>query len=685
MNASNRKLISAGEAMIKKTALIFALCTLAALAWLFVEWDHIALKPGAAPWQPSVAAASIEPAAARTPCADYTPTRRAWFGDLHVHTAWSMDARSRGMLGNAEDAYRFARGETIGLGPFDEQRRGQRSVHLSAALDFAAVTDHAEWIGEIFVCTQPGSPAYATPECKSFRGEGPPVRSIATLIAGTGYPFINLIGYFDRASAVCGPDNRWCRQGLKSAWEQTQATAERYYDRSSDCRFTTFHGYEYSNSLGQSKVHRNIIFRNERVPELPVSSLEEVSPLGLWQQLDHLCTDTGGDCEAISIPHNPNVSNGRMFRIPWRDESLKEQRRQARLRARMEPVVEMMQVKGESECKAGMWQVFGEDELCDFEKIRGVGDVAPPDCEDDYGTGAIRGKGCQSRLDFARYALIEGMVEEQRSGVNPYRFGLAGSTDSHNATPGDVEEDSYDGCCANRDATVAGRLRPEPAFAGRSVVMRNPGGLMGVWAEENSRDSLFDAMQRREVFATSGTRIRPRLFVGKNLPQSICDDAFAEQGYRHGVPMGGVIDSQLASSPLFAVAVNADPDGGLLQRVQVVKVWHGDEGGFYQSVHDIAGGVDNGVTVDLDSCEVRGTGATQFCVTWRDEDFEADRPAAWYVRVLENPSCRWSWRQCLSLPVEQRPATCADPAIPRVIQERAWSSPVWYSPDAEKS
>lgn len=665
--------------MVKKLLLLVVLLLLIGGSWLWWEWDHIAVRSNASDWVPASAPADTRPAAVRAPCAEHDPLRRAWFGDLHVHTAYSMDARSRGMLGTVDDAYRFARGEAIGLGPFDESRVGGRSARLDVPLDFAAVTDHAEWIGEITVCTEPASPAYNSQECRAFRGEAEAVWSIATLIAGPR-PMINIIGFTDRKKEVCGPQNSWCREGLKTAWEQTRAAAERYYDRSEDCSFTTFHGYEYSNSPGQSKVHRNVIFRNERVPELPVSSLEEGDPLGLWEKLESLCNNSGGDCEALAIPHNPNVSNGRAFWVPWKGESLPEQQRQASLRARLEPIVEIMQIKGESECKAGMWQVFGEDELCDFEKLRGVGPAAPQDCQDDYGTGAIRGVGCQSRLDFARYALIEGMVEEQRIGVNPYRFGFVGSTDSHNASPGDVEEDSYDGCCADTDVTVKQRLDPASGFAGKSPALRNPGGLMGVWAEENSRDYLFNAMQRREVFATSGPRIEPRFFVGENLPEALCDGDFVGQGYRHGTAMGGVIDNTLQVSPVFAAAVSADPNGGLLQRLQVVKVWHDEEGRFHQSVQDVAGEPGNGATVNLDDCQVSGTGDSQLCATWRDPEFKPEQAAAWYVRVVENPSCRWSWRQCLTLPADERPASCSDAGIPRVIQERAWTSPVWYAP-----
>jgi Protein of unknown function (DUF3604) len=669
--------------MLKKVLLFSLLCLVLGAVWLQMNWTEV-INAGADPWEPPVQAARAEPPLSREPCAESEPLRRAWFGDLHVHTAYSFDARSRDMMGTPDDAYRYSRGGEIGLGPFDENRVGQRRVRIERPLDFAAVTDHAEWIGEINVCIDPEMTGYKTPACQAFRGEIETPDSLVTRLVGKSR-MMNIIGLGGRKEDLCGPQGIRCREGLKGAWETSQRATEEHYDRSSNCTFTSFHGYEYSNSTARSKIHRNVIFRNERVPELPVSSLEEPDPFGLWESLDRLCNKAEGDCEAISIPHNPNVSNGRLFSIFWRDEPVAEQRRRARLRGRYEPLVEMMQIKGESECKAGMWQVFGEDELCDFEKMRGEGDSAPEDCEAGIGAGAIMGEGCQSRLDFVRYALIEGMAEEERMGVNPYRFGFAGSTDSHNASPGDVDEENYDGCCADRDATVEGRLggrdsNTKSGFAGRSNAARNPGGLMGVWAQENTRDSLFDAMKRREVFATSGPRISPRFFAGENLPEDICSGEFVSLGDEHGVPMGGVLENQLAESPVFAAAVAADPEGGLLQRLQIVKVWHDDAGQFHQAVHDIAGNAQNGAGVDMTSCAVTGVGESQLCGRWQDPGFDAGQSAAYYVRAIENPSCRWSWRQCLQLPETERPPACSDPAIPKTIQERAWSSPIWYSP-----
>ena len=255
-------------------------------------------------------------------------------------------------------------------------------------------------------------------------------------------------------------------------------------------------------------------------------------------------------------------------------------------------------------------------------------------------------------------------------------MGLIGSTDAHNANPGDTEEDNYSGCCGTADDSPEKRLSSGVNFAGKPIAARNPGGLMGVWAEENSRDALFDAMKRREVFATSGTRISPRFFAGSELPEDICDGNLAAAGYAGGVPMGGQL-ARRDPSPLFAASVLADPSGGLLQRLQIIKVWHDGDRRFQQRVVDLAGDPNNGASVDLNSCEVRGRGATELCATWRDPDFDPEQLAAYYVRVIENPSCRHHWYDCLSFPEDERPERCQDPSLPKTVQERAWTSPIW--------
>lgn len=627
-------------------------------------------------WSPAGGAAPLSTPASRQPCAARAPLREAYFGDLHVHTAFSFDALSRGGFQTPDDAYRFARGEEIGLSPRDESGQPLRTIQLDRPLDFAAVTDHAEWLGEVVECTRPEAPAYDTPACRAVRGSGNP--------SDLGQAIAELFGDRPRSASICGEDPKRCRQGLLSAWERTQEAAERHYDRTSACSFTTFHAWEYTRMPGRSKAHRNVILRNEIVPELPVSWVDEPEVEGLWDKLESRCNN-GGSCEALTIPHNPNISNGLLFTLDYGDTPTEADRARAARRAQIEPLVEMMQSKGESECRQGMYGVVGgEDELCDFEKVRYVAGEQPPDCEEGTGSGAMDGRGCQSRLDFVRYGLIEGLRQWQRMGVNPIRVGLIGSTDTHNGTPGAVDEYAYRGHNSNVDSSPLKRLTEE-AYAPHRL--RNPGGLVGLWAEENTRDALFDAMKRREAFATSGVRIRPRLFADWNLPADLCErDDLVATADTGGVPMGGVLPPRESSNaPVFAATALQDPGttdhpGGLLQRIQMIKGWVGDDGLFHEAVYDIAGDAMNGADVSPDTCEPNGPGASSLCGTWTDPDFDPARPAVYYARILENPSCRWNARQCIALPAGQRPDACGDPETPWRIQERAWTSPIWYEP-----
>jgi hypothetical protein len=365
----------------------------------------------------------------------------------------------------------------------------------------------------------------------------------------------------------------------------------------------------------------------------------------------------------------------------------------ARLRARMEPVVEVMQHKGDSECRPDAPGILGAtDELCGFEKFednafRRRGDGGPPgECWD----GALAdwvphlGPDCLSHRSYARYALIEGLAEEARIGVNPFKFGLMASTDTHNGMAGGVEERSWPGHLGIADGATERRLDPQPGSMGNMA--NGPGGLIGVWAEENSRSSIFDAIRRREVFGTSGPRIRPRFYGSWQLPPGLCErsDAVALAD-ASGVPMGADLpDRHGDHSPEFAVLAARDPGtdsapGGRLQRIQIVKGWVGDDGGLHQAVIDVAGG-ENGASVDPDTCTPEGPGADLLCGVWRDPDFDPARRAVYYARVVENPSCRYSAWQCLALPEGDRPPGCDSKQIPRVQQERAWTSPIWYTP-----
>jgi hypothetical protein len=378
-----------------------------------------------------------------------------------------------------------------------------------------------------------------------------------------------------------------------------------------------------------------------------------------------------------------------MFTVEYRDLPLAEQVGRARTRRRLEPLVEMMQVKGESECRNGFRGVTGDaDEYCDFEKFR---PAQTSDCGEAAGAGAMANRGCTSRLDFARYALVEGMREEERLGVNPYKLGFIGSTDTHNGTPGDTEETSYEGAGGEGEITPLERLS-DPSDPVVPPARPNPGGLAGVWAEENSRDALFDALLRRETFATSGTRIRPRLFGGWDYPGDLCQRAdLVPQGYRRGVPMGGDLPPRPpgAPAPILVAAAERDPGSSRvrslpLERLQIVKLTADPDGRFRQRIFDVAA-LASRAGVDPATCEPRGRGAASLCAVWQDPEFDPGKRAVYYARVLEAPSCRWSTLQCLSLPEAERPPACSDPSVPKLVQERAWTSPIWYSPPAPRS
>ncbi len=661
---------------------VVALLSALALCAAYVVWLWIPSNPGHAKWFPPGAPAAARPLRPRAECARRDSLRRALFGDLHVHTGYSMDARSRDVTLTPDDAYAFARGEEVRL--VSSGGAATRTLRIDRPLDFAAVTDHAEWMGEVRLCEQPDLGRYDSSACRMFRGEK--TNWLARILGLERYArIIGLIGLEGREPGLCGLAGALCRAGLASVWNETQAATERWYDRTDACSFSTLHGFEYSASPDRSSVHRNVLFRNEIVPELPISWIDAPTEMELWRGLEATCLSTESGCDVLAIPHNPNLSNGRMFTVADTDRVPVERRRLARLRARMEPVVEIIQVKGDSECRAGMYGVVGDpDELCGFEKVRAIRGDPPADCQGGTGAGALSGRGCVSRLDFTRYALIDGLRHWSELGVNPFAFGVIGSTDTHNATPGAVSEYDWPGSTGSNDDSIGERLSLSP----RDILARNPGGLAGVWAEENSRDAIFEALRRRETFATSGPRIRPRFFGGWDYPSDICiRSERVAVGYQSGVAMGQVLPPRLpdAVQPIFFVDALRDPGtaehpGGLLQRVQIVKGWVGDDGRLHQAVYDVAGSAENGSGVDLDTCRPYGEGNDELCGFWRDPAFDQTRAAVYYARILENPSCRWSWRQCLSLPSAQRPEGCDDPRVPRSIQERAWTSPIWYLP-----
>ena len=595
-------------------------------------------------------------------CADRDPLRKPLFGDLHVHSTLSLDAATQGTRNRPRDAYRFARGEKLGIQPYDGDVP-LREVQLERPLDFAAVTDHAELFGELHICRTPGAEGYDSTVCTIYR-RWP--RLAFFLINGSmtdGSTF-----------SFCGEDAALCLKAARGPWEETITAAEEAYDRSPSCQFTSLIAYEWTAAPETNNLHRNVIFGNATVPELPISSRDARRVRDLWDALARECDREKNGCEALIIPHNSNLSGGVMFAETQEDGSAFSTA-YANRRAEMEPLVELSQHKGDSECRIG---VGTRDEFCDFEllpygnfggKFAEFQNVAP-------GEGS-----------FVRNALKKGLLLEKTLGTNPFRMGVISSTDTHLGTPGAVREDQHPG--------HGGAGEPSSVTMPRGLpddIDFNPGGLAVVWAEENSRESIFEALRRRETYSTTGPRMKVRFFGGWNYPDDLCGQAgFVRKGYQGGTPMGGVLPPPQSSAPRFAIQALRD-SGGLqtpLERIQIIKGWLDASGEVHEKVYEVAGRTDGLATVDPTTCATEGPGADQLCQVWTDPDFDAGQAAFWYARVMENPTCRWQSFICNAAGVDcDLPATigegfapCCDTDFPRTIRERAVTSPIWFVPE----
>jgi hypothetical protein len=494
-------------------------------------------------------------------------------------------------------------------------------------------------------------------------------------------------------------------------WRQVVSDAEAAYDRSDACKLTTFPGYEWSGAPRVKNLHRNVMFKNEKVTALPYNYFDEPYAEGLWASLREECVDAGTGCDVLTIPHNSNLSEGIYFENemangePFTSEYVEA-------RNAMEPVIEIYQHKGASECLPG---AATADELCGFEVIpfsnlatTNLEQITPPDPK-----------------GFLRYAYGEGMRFEGSLGTNPFQYGITAATDTHISAPGFVAEDDFKG---HGGAGQPNRfLPPPPGFP--DIEYLSPGGLTAVWAEENARDAIFSAIRRKETFGTSGPRMTVRMFGGWDYPTNLCNAAdLVAQADAAGVPMGGTLEPQPAlSAPVFVVSAMQDSTSAPLQRIQIVKGWL--DGDAYQvQVFEIDGDANNGASVDLATCARQGEGSGDLCGVWQDPDFDPGQRAYYYARVLENPSCRWTTWQCSTaeydcadwdyagcverkddFPPSDYTCDCCDPAaglnqafcdgiscadpgllsdaeercchqVEPTIQERAWSSPIWYQP-----
>ncbi len=624
-------------------------------------------KPSSAPIADNLVTYTEE----REPCECRSEYRNVYWGELHAHTTLSYDAYTWGTITTPDQAYRFAKGEEIALLSLHSNENEMQYVKLSRPLDFAALTDHQEYLSETYLCKNPDSGAYDCELCQKMR-EGGTMNLLELSLNLREEPPSHI-------EEICQAPGVDCYEISKNIWETIVQNAEDAYDRTSSCTFTTFPAYEFTLSPHMSNKHRNIIFRNAEVPGLPPSSFEQSHQYGLWEELMESCLEKGNNCDYIAIPHASNWSNGHMFMPDYPiDMSLEEQSEVAANRAEIESLVEITQHKGSMECKNG-FEGNPDDPLCDFEKIR---EVDFPDCEDIPGDHGMVGAGCLSRYDYIRNVLKLGLSEWLRLGVNPYKLGIIGATDTHNGIPSKVEEYDFPGHMGMLDNSPQDRLNSPP------FELYNPGAITAVWAVENSRDAIFEAFQRRETYSTTGPRISVRFFGGWEYSDDIIEkEDFIAVGYEKGVPMGSDLptNSDLANAPTFAVMATKDPGveghpGTDLQQIQIIKGWIDSDGNEREKVFVVAGDPDNGAGVDMDTCQPIGEGSEQLSTVWTDPEFDPNLPAFYYMRVVENPSCRWIQYDCNEFSDGNMPETCSNSVIRKTVQERAITSPIWYEP-----
>jgi hypothetical protein len=601
--------------------------------------------------------------------------RKPFFGDLHVHTKWSFDAFAFGTIATPRDAYRYALGYPI-------NHPSGYQVKLRAPLDFYAVTDHAGFLGALNLATDPTTEFGALPFNAPVHDLNASENRNNESVGLRGETFSTYLAKALGALARGEYSPRLLEEASRSAWHDIIQAADEYYDPG---RFTTFAAYEYTaTALNGGNLHRNVIFRDsDRLPEAPFSSLNSRNPEDLWDWLDALRRE---GVEALAIPHNANASNGQMFAlVDWAGDPLDDEYSAKRIRN--EPLIEITQIKGTSETHPVL---STRDEWADFEIM--------PYLIGRRDEGQVSGS-------YIREALIEGLGLEEKNGVNPFEFGFVGASDSHTGAAS-IEEPTYSGKLALLDGNPAFRgsiplnasMQRLIEEAGRQTIIETPqgkftqgayetwsaAGLTGVWAEENSRASLYAAFRRKETFATSGPRIAIRLFGFKGDRRDLVDtDDVLRDAYSEGVSMGSRLTAS-ANDASFLVWALRDPHSAPLQRLQIVKGWWQD-GVPQERVFDVAcavGEVDSQThrcassfsPVDIESCEYETeNGASELQAIWRDPTPNLGEHTAifYYARVLENPTCRWSTWDAVRAGVQPRQD------LPATIQERAWSSPIW--------
>jgi hypothetical protein len=572
-------------------------------------------------------------------------TREVFFGDTHLHSSWSPDALLMGnRSADPDTAYRFARGLPV------VHPAHQAKVRIDTPLDFLAVSDHAEFMG-VLPMIFAGDPRVA---------ESDTARRFVTLASEgkISEAMRIMLGQFtgeERDPALVSEEI------TSSVWREIIDAAERHNEPG---RFTTLLAWEWSSMPDLAHLHRVVLVRGGKAEAShfrPYSYFDSPRPEDLWAWLEETSKRSGA--QFLAIPHNSNLSLGRMFSD--RDsEGVPITAEYAKTRMQWEPVAEITQVKGDSETHP---LLSPDDEFADFETF-----------------GATLENPTFEPGDYLRAAMLRGLEIGRKTGTNPYAFGLIGSTDDHTGLSS-AEEENFQGKYA-APSTPASNFAPSVNGSIRGIELA-AAGLAGVWAEENTRESLFDAFRRREVYGTTGPRLRVQMFGGWTLERRDLEaNDFALRGYAKGVPMGGVLAARDGRAPRFLVHATKDPTSGNLDRIQIVKGWVDVEGQSHERIYDVAlsdgreraadGSVPPaGTTVDLATAAwSNDIGAPRLSAHWEDPDFDADQAAFYYARVLEIPTPRHSLYDAVALNVphpEEFPAT---------IQERAYTSPIWYRP-----
>ncbi|MCZ6830168.1 MAG: DUF3604 domain-containing protein [Gammaproteobacteria bacterium] len=589
-----------------------------------------------------------------------------YWGDTHLHSYLSLDAGTAGPAAGGiemtpEIGYRFARGEAI------EMRLGGMVAQLHRPLDFLVVSDHAEYLGvaskirqgePALLATPGGKRWYQATQVKAVDGE----RS-AIIIGAAAFLGINLL------------DPALAEPYVRSAWDYSVDMADKYNDPGN---FTAMIGFEWS-SAPQGNLHRNVLYRDgadKAGIRVPFSALDSLNPEDLWAYMAEYEESTGG--QILSIPHNSNLSSGKFFaRTDDRGSAIVDgiDSDYATLRARWEPLVEVTQTKGDSETHSFL---SPDDEFADFER---------------WDQDTMKGKHQDSyyQYEYARSALKRGLQLEQDIGTNPFKFGMIGSTDSHGLPV--AEEDNFWGVAADNlpgsEARSSGPFFRKDGITFTRNVDLGASGYAAVWATENTREALFDAMKRKEVYATTGARMTVRFFGGWNYLES---DAHSPHvaliGYEKGVPMGADLpaSSKAGAAPHFLVFAGKDPDGANLDRIQIVKGWVDKAGDSHERVFNVAlsdgrkpgrGGKVKpvGNTVDVKTATYYNTiGEAQLGTVWTDPEFDPGQRAFYYARVIEIPTPRWTTYEVARFGVT------IPEDVPLTLQERAYTSPIWYTP-----